>query len=257
MESRPIVTEPALPRLARELRPESQQEMPDRSGSRFLGEMLDLHGAVQMHSALADRGLGHSTPASELRDSVPGWLEERLSFVQDGMANVFAGQVEVTTARNLKRELNRAGPAMDTFAKGTREVCVPFSRYLERHYANLKEKLAEIRGELTPRVAALGPASARLEALDRMWLQSTQRQTAILRARLLAALRQRLLEEAGAAITALPHPISITDLDPWFAQDGWVVRHQVRVGQLLRAMYAQEASRMRALARGARAGRTG
>lgn len=214
--------------------------------TRFLPQLLDLAGSVSLADALADedRGRWNPVPTDDLVLSV----DASLADIERRYSDVMAGRVRVSSPTRMRRELR----GIQTNSPSAVRVIRPaFSQHLQLHFVNLRANLATLRLEIAPRVAALGPRAARLEALDSALHEAVAPKVEVLMSRLVTAVDARFRREATAALAALPDPYRVTDLDPWFETSGWVSAHLRLVGEMLAAVFAHEAGRIRALARAA------
>ena len=248
--TRPILRSGPLTVALRALAPAGVDEPPPLGPFRLLPRLLDLSGSVTLAGALSSP-LVHPTPAELGGEDLVAELDAKLDEMERRLAPVFRGELPVSSAVRMRRELKNPGPSMDGGHPGVRAIRAPFSRYVHGNVFDVRTALATFRLDLAPRIAALGDRAARLEGLDAALSDATSRHIEVLVVRLLARLDAAFAEDAKEALLALPRQFDVEHLEPWFAPSGWVPHYLTKVGDVIAALYHQEVSLLRALVRSA------
>ncbi|MCP4500467.1 MAG: hypothetical protein GY822_10955 [Deltaproteobacteria bacterium] len=219
---------------------------------RFLTQMVSVHGSVQLAEEVG------GTPKGRLRLDEAGKntayavareVGTRLDGLQKHLDDVFMGRIEVITPVRLSRVLRTA-----TSSPGDRaarvQAAVPFQGFMRMHMANVRQNMASLQEEMTPRILALNDVAVdvvRLEAaiadavglkLDALLLALQER----LEKSFLEALKEPVAEVFSVAAAENERP----DATPLFAKDGVLEKHQKLMGETIRALFLVEEKRLRA-----------
>jgi hypothetical protein len=111
-------------------------------------------------------------------------------------------------------------------------VAAPFHNAVLQRTQVARASFAALRKQLIEHLAAMGPAVAYLERLDRLVNQHTDVAIRDLHGRLALSLQHRFAGQLLAAVRDLhdtaggaPEGIQLTALAPWYGPEGWLRRH--------------------------------
>jgi hypothetical protein len=215
-----------------------------------LATLLDLTGsmALAVHlDAPPPDAAGGAAPLAPTQELV-GWVDERLGQLRAAVArrlrDLPGSRSAIWGPDRLAAEISRRGLAKGRRARAVaalaREATDAWALAIRGLLERIRSEARGLRVELGPRLAAVGPDAARLEALDALVARARSAGTHRLLARIPPALVDDFAARLGLALSAIDEEALAAGVEDWYATDGFVVRFQADAARIVRAVLEHE-----------------
>jgi hypothetical protein len=230
----------------------------------FLARLIDLRGSVELAQRLpaltrprpAGRAPADAAAPARLRALAGERLEAVREEVVRAFAEAFHRRNKVPTPEGVVAILIDSGALLDrrgrALVEATEAVWTPCGDLMARALDRVRFETSTLREELGPPLAALGPATARLERLDAALFGATAKGRQQLEDRLLAAVARSFAARFATAVAALPGATAPAHVAPWFAADGLLTGEIHRGRDVVLGVLGHERRRLEALVEGGR-----
>jgi hypothetical protein len=216
-----------------------------------LATLLDLTGSLALaaHLDAGDAEPAAGVPALAPTADLDVWVDERIeqlrAVVERRLRDLHEGRSSIWGPERLAAEITGRGLLERRPARAVsglaREACEAHALAIRGLLDRVRGELRGLRVELAPRLAALGPRAARIEALDARLGRARAAGTHRLVGRIPPALIDHFAGRLVEALRAVDPESVQAAVGGWYASDGLVSRHRRQAAGIVRGVLDHEA----------------